>query len=142
MKQIRSRAARATAGAALLLGVAFGCASQRPVLYENATLEERGDAAAAEAIEECMAESKRVASSRTGRVVRETAKSGAVGGATGAVIGAIVGRPGTGAAVGAAGAATQGLLHGLFGARELDSVERGYVDRCLRERGYDPIGWR
>ena len=128
--------------AALAIGAALGCASPRPVLYDNATLQENGDAAAAAAIEECMAQAKKYASSGTGRVVRETAKSGAIGGATGAVIGAILGRPGTGAAVGAAGAATQGLLHGIFGSRDLDDVQRGYVDRCLRDRGYDTIGWR
>jgi len=141
MERIHSKTRRAAA-AALLLGVASGCASPRPVLYPNATVQEHGDDAAAAAIEQCMAEAKRYASSRTGRVVRQTAKGGVIGGATGAVVGAIVGSPGTGAAIGAAGAATQGLLSGLFGARELDEVERGYVDRCLRDRGYDPIGWR
>jgi hypothetical protein len=74
--------------------------------------------------------------------VRQTATSGAVGAATGAVIGAIAGAPGTGAAIGAAGSATASLLRGAIGSRELDSIQRGYVDRCLREQGYDPMGWR
>jgi OmpA family protein len=74
--------------------------------------------------------------------LRETGTSGAIGGATGAVIGAIVGSPGTGAAIGAAGSATSALLHGAFSSRDLDPIERGYVDRCLREQGYDPMGWR
>jgi len=29
-----------------------------------------------------------------------------------------------------------------MGSRELDPVQRGYVERCLREQGYDPMGWR
>jgi hypothetical protein len=136
-------ATQATAAAGLtLLAVAAGCTAARPVLYENATLQERGQEAAAAAIEQCIVDARRYASSDTARVVRQTAKSGAVGGATGAVVGAIVGRPGTGAAIGAAGSATSALLHGVLGARELDPIERGYVDRCLREQGYDPMGWR
>jgi len=131
-----------SAAGLVVLAVSLGCAGARPVLYENATLKEKGPDAAAVAIERCMAEAKKYASSDTARVVRQTATSGAVGGATGAVIGAIVGRPGTGAAVGAAGSATSALLYGILGTRELDPIERGYVDRCLREEGYDPMGWR
>jgi len=122
--------------------LALGCASARPVLYENAKLQEEGQDAAAAAIERCIAAAKQYASSDTARVVRQTTVSGAVGGATGAVIGAIVGQPGTGAAIGAAGAATGSLMRGIIGSTELDPIERNYVDRCLREQGYDPIGWR
>jgi len=139
------RARRATPGAitaSAILVAALGCAPQRPVLYENATMRERGKEAAAASIEQCMREAETYASSRSAQVVRETAKGSAVGGATGAVIGAIVGRPGTGAAVGAAGAATRGVMEGVMGSRELDPVQRGYVERCLREQGYDPMGWR
>ena len=34
------------------------------------------------------------------------------------------------------------MMHGVIGSRDLDSIERGHVDRCLREQGYDPMGWR
>jgi len=125
-----------------LLAVACGCAAARPVLYENAKLKAEGQDAAAAAIERCIVAAQNYASSDAARVVRQTATSGAVGGATGAVIGAIVGSPGTGAAIGAAGSATSALLHGVIGSRDLDPIERGYVDRCLREQGYDPMGWR
>lgn len=129
---------------AMAAGLAFalGCAGARPVLYENETLKERGQDAAAVAIENCIVAAQSHASTDAARVVRQTAVSGAVGAATGVVIGAIVGSPGTGAAIGAAGAATTALVHGAIGTQELDAVERGYVDRCLREQGYDPIGWR
>ena len=132
----------ATVAGIAVLAVAFGCTAARPVLYENATLRERGQVAAAEAIEQCMRAAEMHASSDTAQIVRQTATSGAIGAATGAVIGAIVGSPGTGAAVGAAGSATAAMMHGVIGSRELDSIERGYVDRCLREQGYDPMGWR
>jgi hypothetical protein len=26
--------------------------------------------------------------------------------------------------------------------RDPDPVEKGYVNRCLRQRGYDVLGWR
>ena len=69
------------------------------------------------------------------------AVGGAIGGATGAVGGAILGRPGTGAALGAATGATAGLMRSLFRRDEPSQAYRGFVDRCLRERGYDPVGW-
>jgi hypothetical protein len=138
---LQARIARAATSVAMLAALS-GCAAARPVLYENATLQERGPEAAAAAIEHCIAAAEAYASSDAAKVVRKTATSTVVGGVTGVVIGAIVGRPGTGAAVGAAGSATHALVGGMIGSRELDSVERGYVDRCLREEGYDPIGWR
>ena len=68
-----------------------------------------------------------------------------MGAATGAVGGAIAGNPGEGAAIGAASGATAGLLSGVFdswSAREVDPVYANFVDRCLRDRGYEPIGWK
>jgi len=35
-----------------------------------------------------------------------------------------------------------GRLRGLFKAREPSPVYKNFVDRCLRERGYEPIGWK
>jgi len=78
-----------------------------------------------------------------GREVAGQTAGGAVAGATaGAVTGAISGGPGLGAADGAAGGATAGFLHGLFGSRGLDAGQRRYVEDCLRQKGYNPIGWR
>jgi hypothetical protein len=45
-------------------------------------------------------------------------------------------------AVGAATGATAGLLHGLWSGTEPDPVFVNFVERCLREDGYEPIGWR
>jgi outer membrane lipoprotein SlyB len=47
-----------------------------------------------------------------------------------------------GVAVGAATGATAGLLHGLWSGNELDPAFVNFVERCLRERGYEPICWR
>lgn len=137
------RTPRAVLVASLALGVA--CAGPRPVLYPNARYEKRGTEAAQADIDVCM-QRARVVTESGGAKARgaagRAATSAVVGGATGAVVGAIVGSPGTGAAAGAAGSATASAIRSAFGAREPDAVERNFVERCLREKGYDPIGWR
>jgi len=129
-----------------------GCASQRPVLYPNARLNQVGTSAAERDIDLCMrmAEDFVDSDGRTGKALEAAAVGGgtgvAVGAAAGAAGGSIVGRAGTAAAVGAAGGGaagvTRGLIHGLSGRHGPDPVYKNFVNRCLRERGYDPIGWR
>jgi hypothetical protein len=132
----------------LLLGVlaVAGCASSaRPVLYPNAHLSAVGQAQADADLAECRRLAEAAGASAGSGQGEQAAKSGviggAIGGATGAVGGAILGRPGTGAAVGAATGATAGLMRSLFRRDEPSQAYRGFVDRCLRERGYDPVGW-
>jgi len=126
----------------LLAGIS-GCAGKRPVLYPNDHLYAVGRETADEEIADCM----RLAKADVGRggegvPIGEAAIEGATGAATGAAGGAVVGRAGTGAAIGAAAGSTRGLMRGLFRKREPDATYQSYVNRCLRERGYDPIGWR
>jgi Glycine-zipper domain len=123
-----------------------GCASEaRPVLYPNDHLSAVGQAQADADLAECrhLAETAGApgGEGRGEGAARGTAVGGAIGGATGAVGGAILGRPGTGAAVGAATGATAGLIRSLFRRSGPSQAYRGFVDRCLRERGYDPVGW-
>jgi hypothetical protein len=123
-----------------------GCASEpHPILYPNPHLSSVGQAQADADLAECrrMAETAG-ASGVTGRgeqATRDTAVGGAIGGATGAAGGAVLGAPGTGAAVGAATGATAGFMRSLFHKDQPSQAYRGFVDRCLRERGYDPVGW-
>lgn len=136
----------------LALVVASGCSAARPILYPNEHYNQVGDATAQRDIDECMTRAREFAKggSPAEAKARDAAKSagyGAVSGAAvGAVGGAIGGNVGEGAAVGAATGATAGLVHsifgGFFGPEGPDPVEGAYVDRCLREKGYDPIGWR
>ena len=128
---------------AVLCAIALaGCASQKPVLYPNSTLNQRGEAAGKQAINACTqrAEAAGLDYSKGG-TVRRTAEGGAVGGAGGAVAGAIYGNVGRGAAAGAAGGATAGLIRSLFARNDPAPVYRRYVNRCLAEQGYEPIGW-
>jgi len=77
-----------------------------------------------------------------GRVARNTAGGAVLGGATGAAAGAVLGSVGRGAGAGAAAGATGGLIRGLFTASEPDPLLRSFVERCLRDKGYEPIGWK
>jgi hypothetical protein len=45
------------------------------------------------------------------------------------------------AAAGAAGGGASGLLSGLFRGSKPSPTHMNYVDRCLREKGYEVIGW-
>ena len=129
-----------------VLAALSGCAGQpRPVLYPNAHLSAVGQAQADADLAECrrLAEGAGAyGGAREGeQAARDAAAGGAIGGATGAVGGAILGRPGTGAAFGAATGATANFMRSLFRRDQPSQAYRGFVDRCLRERGYDPVGW-
>jgi Glycine-zipper domain len=136
----------------LFLAVGLGaCAARRPALYPNEQYKRVGEAAAERDIDDCMRRAKQFVASggQAAGAARGVATSTAVGAGTGAAIGAVggavTGNAGEGAAVGAATGGTAGLLGGLFGvfqSRAPDPVFANYVDRCLRERGYDPIGWK
>lgn len=127
----------------LALALVSGCASQRPVLYPNAQYKSAGGTVAEAEVTDCIAMANRngASSDRLQEVAEDTAKGAAIGGATGAVSGAIVGRPGKGAAAGAAGGGTATLLYGLLESDEPSSLHRRFVERCLRDKGYEPIGW-
>lgn len=129
---------------ALALG---GCAStKKPVLYPNPHLNRVGQQQADADIDACMraAEASGANSGKNEELARSTAKAGAVGGATGAVVGAISssGSAGRGAAIGGAGAATATLVGGAFDSSNPTQVYIRFVDQCLRDKGYQPIGWR
>jgi outer membrane lipoprotein SlyB len=128
----------------VLMGVlaVVGCASAGgPVLYPNAHFSAVGRAQADADIAECRRLAEVAGASVGSGQGEQAARSGVVGGATGAAGGAILGRPGTGAAVGAATGATAGFMRSLFKRSGPSQAYRGFVDRCLRERGYDPVGW-
>jgi len=122
----------------------LACAAQRPVLYPNAHLEAVGTAAAQQDIDDCLKQSaaNKYESRPEGKIAGSTALGGAAGAAVGAAAGAVVGRAGSGAAMGAAGGGTAGLIRGLFRSRDPDPVQRRFVEQCLKEKGYQVIGWQ
>jgi hypothetical protein len=132
----------------LALGLLFGlggCAGPSPVLYPNSHYQAVGQATAERDIADCRRVADQAGANRgTGRgeaAAGGTVAGGAIGGAAGAAGGAIAGAPGTGAAIGAASGAAAGLVRSLFRSDGPSQAYRNVVDRCLRERGYEPAGW-
>ena len=128
----------------LMLGAA--CAhSQSPVLYPNAKLKEAGQAQADAEISACRSLADDYVSSG-GAAAKEIGKDTAVGGVGGAAVGGVAGAvsgrgAGRGAAIGAATGATAGAVHGTVKSAGPSPVYKHFVNHCLRERGYQVIGW-
>jgi hypothetical protein len=134
----------------LILAVAIallleGCASTRPVLYPNQHYNSVGSKTAERDIESCidLAEAAGADSggSDAGEAATNTVGGAAIGAAAGAVGGAVVGAAGSGSAIGAASGATAGLLRWIFSEPERSPAYENFVNRCLQERGYQPVGW-
>jgi hypothetical protein len=137
----------------LVLLVAAGCSAKRPALYPNDHYQQVGQAAAERDIDECRAHAEAYVKSggvdggqRAGEAARNTGVGAAVGAAGGAAGGAVAGSAGWGAAIGAASGAAASLFGTMFGwmfeSRSPEPVYANFVERCLRDRGYDPIGWQ
>ena len=127
-----------------LLGL-VACSGPRPILYPNAHFEAVGSDAVQRDIADCrnMAEAAGATPERGkgSRIAGSTVAGAGVGAAGGAVGGAVVGAAGSGSAIGAASGATMGLLRGLFSSPSPSQAYMRFVDRCLKERGYEPMGW-
>jgi hypothetical protein len=132
------------AGAAITLLVLAGCATQRPVLYPNAKYNHAGPEVAQRDIDDCirLAESHGITHDSGGKVVGGAAGGAVIGGAAGAGAGAVRGSIGHDAGVGAAAGAAGGAARGAIRSGEPGQVYKGFVQRCLREKGYDVIGWK
>lgn len=129
--------------AVLLLAVLVAGCSSRPVLYPNDHYNWVGGAQAEADIDGCMAlaEQYGTQSSAAGQAATSTVVGSGAGAATGAAVGAVVGSAGRGAATGAVGGAVGGLIRGLFKASEPAPIYKRFVNQCLSDRGYQPIGW-
>jgi hypothetical protein len=133
----------------LLLGI-LACASQRPVLSSNEHLMRVGAEVGKRDIDECIARaearSTESGDASTGNVVAGTATSSVVGAAAGGAGGAVVGQAAQGAAVGAVSGVVaslmQALIQGLFRPKPPRPSTQQLVDSCLRQKGYEPAGWK
>ncbi len=127
--------------------VLTACSSgpKRPVFYPNAHLQSVGQAQAGRDVDRCMAlaDSYGVSRTKDGQVGRRAAEAGIIGGAASGAWGVIRDKDDVGerAAAGAAAGAVTGATRGAFKSTELSPTFKRFVDRCLRERGYDVIGW-
>ena len=119
------------------------CAGPRPVLYPNAHLQTVGRTQADQDVADCRRlASEYVKSNRGAQVAKSTGAGAAVGAAVGAATGAVFGRAGRGAAAGAAGGGAGGFARGVIKSGQPSPVYRNFVDHCLRDRGYDVVGWQ
>ena len=125
-------------------GAGRGWQGQRPQLYPNARLQEVGFEQAQYDIQDCMARADYGATqdSVAAQGAVNTLGGAAAGAALGAIGGAIAGDAGTGAAGGAAIGGTAGVAKTVGDSRRPQENYRGFVDACLRERGYEVTGWR
>jgi uncharacterized protein YcfJ len=131
--------------AAICALVLPACAPSKPILYPNTHYQQVGEAGAEQDIAQCSDMAKEAGAKpgqgKAGQMAGGTVAGGAIGSAAGAVGGAVVGHAGRGAMIGAAGGAAGGLLRGLFRRSPPSEAYKQFVSRCLRERGYDPVGW-
>lgn len=133
--------------AVIVIAMLVGCAAaeKRPVLYPNTKVQQVGEAQAQRDADECIAKAERAGASGSGAntVGRGAAEGGAIGGATAGVGSAIRGgRVLEDAAAGAAVGATAGAVHGAFRSGGPDEIHRNFVQRCLKDLGYEVIGWK
>jgi len=124
--------------------ITSGCTSSRPALYPNHHYQAAGKVAAERDIEECMhlAEQYGASEGRSSRAASNAAGAAAVGGAAGAAAGAVRGDMGQTAAAGAAAAGAASVTRSLIKSGEPDSVYKSFVNKCLRDKGYEPLGWK
>jgi uncharacterized protein YcfJ len=127
-----------------LLMVLWACAQQRPVLYPNAHLKYVGKEASVADTDECiqLAIDYGTKEDSGTRIAKDTAKGAAVGGAAGTAVGAVTGNAGRGAAAGAAGGGAASMTRSMINSGKPDPVFKRFVEQCLRDKGYLPIGWR
>ncbi|MEE9344389.1 MAG: glycine zipper family protein [Methylococcales bacterium] len=129
----------------LMIITMMGCASNRPVLYPNEQFQQKGRQAADSAIDQCNALADETGISEVKYQGKRTATNGAkgavLGAVSGAIGGAISGGVGIGTAIGAASGAAVGIISGLASSTDPSPTYQQFVNRCLRERGYEVIGW-
>ncbi|MCX7981829.1 MAG: cell envelope biogenesis protein OmpA [Syntrophales bacterium] len=120
----------------------WGCATSGPVLYPNAHLKSVGEEQARRDIEACKALADEYIKSQEAEKVAKSTAAGAAGGAViGGAVGAVRGSLGRGIGVGAAAGAATGLVKGSAKATKPSQTYKNFVNRCLKEKGYEPIGW-
>jgi hypothetical protein len=126
----------------MMLGIT-GCSHQGPVLYPNGHLKSVGQDQAQHDIGECDRMAAAYVKSGGSRDVAKSTATGAAGGTlVGGAVGAVTGDFGRGLGVGAAAGAASGCFHGLMRSSQPSPVHKNFVDRCLREKGYEPVGWQ
>ncbi|WP_239057727.1 hypothetical protein [Pseudodesulfovibrio sp. JC047] len=122
-----------------------GCGPKRPVLYPNTHLDSVGMQVAQADIDDCImkAEAAGASANDSGEAAKNVATSAGVAAAAGAVFGAIMGNDVLRTAGASAGAAAAGsTVYQASKSGDPTSIHKNFVTKCLREKGYEVIGWK
>lgn len=124
----------------LIILFLFSSCSSKPVLYPNGKYETVGEEVAQKDVDACMAKADKFLKSEKGQRIVKSAGSGAfVGAAMGAVTGLLFGdvkrAVTSGAAVGGAAGAAGGAI-------SPDQLKQSFTNKCLRDKGYEIVGWQ
>jgi outer membrane lipoprotein SlyB len=128
---------------ALIVVFFAACSTERPIVYPNTHLEKVGHETYELDYQACLELSaQHVEGAGAGsEIAQKTAKGAVIGGASGAARGAVRGDAGATAGANAAGRAVSGFLNGVFSSGGPDPAVKRFVERCMRDKGYDVIGW-
>ena len=123
-----------------------GCATSppKPILYPNAYFNQVGQQVANHDIASCMsmAHSSGVNEKKDGEIVKNAAGGAAIGGTAAGAWGLVYGDAMNRAAAGALAGAAAGTTRGVIKSSETSPVFKNFVQKCLRDRGYEVIGWQ
>ena len=130
--------------AMLAAGISSCASTPEPKLYPNHHLQQVGNQAAVRDIAECkqLARTSGVNELKDGEAGRKAAGGAAMGGAAGGAYGVFRGDAVERGLGGAAAGAAVGTVRGTMQSSETSSVFKNFVNRCMRERGYEVIGWQ
>ena len=127
----------------LALVLALCACAPKPVLYPNEKYNATPHEQVQADIADCRAKAKDFVKTHKAEIVAAHTGTGAAFGALmGLVFGAFTGNYGRAVAEGAALGGASGAVHGGVQAATPDAVERRFVDICLSNLGYQPIGWK
>ena len=133
------------AGSASLL-VLGACSSgpKRPVFYPNAHMQQVGQYQARRDTEDCfaLADSYNVNRTRDGEVATKATSGALIGGASAGAWGIVRGDAGERALAGALAGGTAGAVKGGVDSQRTSPIFQRFVNQCLRDRGYQVIGWQ
>ena len=109
----------------------------------HGAVQQEGQTQARRDTDDCMAlaDSYSVSRTRDGEVSSKATSGALIGGATAGAWGIVRGDAGERALAGALAGGTAGAVKGGVDSTRISPTFQRFVDRCLRERGYEVIGW-
>jgi len=136
--------ARLVAGL-LVLSLLAACSSsaKRPVFYPNSHMKQVGQAQARRDTDDCMAlaDSYSVSRTRDGEVATKATSGALIGGAGAGAWGIVRGDAGERALAGALAGGSAGAVKGGVDSTRISPTFQRFVNQCLRDHGYQVIGW-